>query len=91
MSTPPAPCGTHAAYTRHLRRKEPVDEACRAARTEYQRNRRQQNPEKYALDRAYTNAQSRAAWRLAARYRDEFRVLVAEELELPPPVKDGAA
>ncbi|MFF4909073.1 WhiB family transcriptional regulator [Streptomyces sp. NPDC001260] len=27
----PAPCGTRAAYQRHLRRREPVDEACRAA------------------------------------------------------------
>ncbi|WP_405589803.1 WhiB family transcriptional regulator [Streptomyces sp. NBC_01092] len=26
-----APCGTRAAYQRHLRRGEPVDEACRAA------------------------------------------------------------
>ncbi|MBT1097813.1 WhiB family transcriptional regulator [Streptomyces sp. Tu102] len=29
--TLPAPCGTRAAYQRHLRRGEPVDEACRAA------------------------------------------------------------
>ena len=28
---PPAPCGTRAAYQRHLRRGEPVDEACRDA------------------------------------------------------------
>ncbi|MGW7301443.1 MULTISPECIES: WhiB family transcriptional regulator [unclassified Streptomyces] len=28
---PAAPCGTRAAYQRHLRRGEPVDEACRAA------------------------------------------------------------
>ncbi|MFE3036671.1 WhiB family transcriptional regulator [Streptomyces canus] len=27
----PAPCGTRAAYQRHLRRGEPVDEACRHA------------------------------------------------------------
>jgi hypothetical protein len=27
----PPPCGTRAAYQRHLRRREPVDEACRAA------------------------------------------------------------
>ncbi|MFJ4754644.1 WhiB family transcriptional regulator [Streptomyces sp. NPDC088763] len=29
----PAPCGTRAAYQRHLRRGEPVDAACRAANT----------------------------------------------------------
>lgn len=28
---PLAPCGTRAAYERHLRRKEPVDDACREA------------------------------------------------------------
>ncbi|WP_062641544.1 WhiB family transcriptional regulator [Streptomyces maremycinicus] len=27
----PAPCGTRAAYQRHLRLREPVDEACRVA------------------------------------------------------------
>ncbi|MFD7935610.1 WhiB family transcriptional regulator [Streptomyces sp. NPDC059755] len=27
----PAPCGTRAAYQRHLRLREPVDEACRRA------------------------------------------------------------
>lgn len=27
----PAPCGTRAAYQRHLRRREPIDDACRAA------------------------------------------------------------
>ncbi|MFF0206024.1 WhiB family transcriptional regulator [Streptomyces sp. NPDC005017] len=27
----PAPCGTRAAYQRHLRLQEPVDDACRAA------------------------------------------------------------
>ncbi|MFE7895394.1 hypothetical protein [Streptomyces sp. NPDC057412] len=31
--TRPAPCGTRAAYQRHLRRGEPVDAACRAANT----------------------------------------------------------
>lgn len=28
---PPAPCGTKSAYNRHIRKGEPVDEACRAA------------------------------------------------------------
>ncbi|MCX4810770.1 WhiB family transcriptional regulator [Streptomyces sp. NBC_01239] len=27
----PAPCGTRSAYQRHVRRGEPVDDACRAA------------------------------------------------------------
>ncbi|MGW5408974.1 WhiB family transcriptional regulator [Streptomyces spiralis] len=37
----PAPCGTRAAYQRHRAKKEPVDDACRAAnnlaKREYQR------------------------------------------------------
>jgi hypothetical protein len=31
-SRPLAPCGTYAAFKRHKRRGEPVDEACRLAR-----------------------------------------------------------
>lgn len=30
-----APCGTYTAYKRHLRLKEPVDDACRAAQREH--------------------------------------------------------
>lgn len=33
-------CGTPAAYTRHKRRGEDVDEACRTAWNTYQRERR---------------------------------------------------
>lgn len=29
-----APCGTPSAYTRHVRRGEPIDDACRHANTE---------------------------------------------------------
>lgn len=37
---PPPPCGTVPAYRRHVRRGEPVDEACRAAWADYFRQRR---------------------------------------------------
>lgn len=37
---PPAPCGTTAAYDRHIRDDEPIDDACRAAQTEYRRKLR---------------------------------------------------
>lgn len=33
----PAPCGTYAAYRRHQRNGEPVDEACREAYNAHQR------------------------------------------------------
>jgi hypothetical protein len=35
-------CGTEAAYTRHKRRGEPIDEACQDAFTEAGRRRRDQ-------------------------------------------------
>ena len=34
------PCGTWAAYRRHLRRCEPVDDACRKAASAYVTRRR---------------------------------------------------
>lgn len=34
---PVAPCGTPAAYTRHVKRGEPIDDACRQANTEAKR------------------------------------------------------
>ena len=40
LPKPPAPCGTKAAYERHLRRKEPVDDACRRANTVSKRQQR---------------------------------------------------
>lgn len=35
---PVRPCGTLAAYRRHVRHGEPVDEACAAVWAEYQRD-----------------------------------------------------
>lgn len=29
----PAPCGTRSAYQRHVKKREPIDDACRAANT----------------------------------------------------------
>jgi WhiB family redox-sensing transcriptional regulator len=40
---PPAPCGTTAAYQRHLRNDEPVDDACREAVRVRSRSRRRPN------------------------------------------------
>lgn len=37
----PAPCGTYAAYRRHQRKGEPIDDACRQAYTDYQRELQQ--------------------------------------------------
>ena len=40
VSRPLSPCGTPAAYERHRRRNEPVDDACRAAARERALERR---------------------------------------------------
>jgi hypothetical protein len=34
-----APCGTQSAYTRHVRKGEPIDDACRQANTEAKRTK----------------------------------------------------
>lgn len=44
MGRPKAPCGTDAAYRRHLREGAPVDEACQLAHTEAGRRYRQPAP-----------------------------------------------
>ena len=38
----PAPCGTEAAYARHVRNGEPIDEACLAATRQAQAERAKQ-------------------------------------------------
>lgn len=40
MPKPTAPCGTKPAYDRHLRNKEPIDDACRRANTVAKRQQR---------------------------------------------------
>jgi hypothetical protein len=39
---PLSPCGTPAAYDRHVRRREPIDEACRTARSSRYKSPRRQ-------------------------------------------------
>ncbi|MET8841480.1 WhiB family transcriptional regulator [Streptomyces rubiginosohelvolus] len=48
----PSPCGTRSAYNRHLRKDEPVDEACRRANAEYVEQLRAANS---AADRRLRN------------------------------------
>ena len=52
MPRPESPCGTHAAYKRHKRRKEPVDEACREAAAEHVRAQRAREAERAAQNAA---------------------------------------
>lgn len=39
MARSKSPCGTYAAYQRHLREETPVDPACRAAQQDHDRGR----------------------------------------------------
>jgi hypothetical protein len=80
-----AACGTYGGYQRHHRRGEKPCDPCRDAATAYNRDRRKRLPHSYRREYAYAKAQTRAAWRLVDRHRDEFRELVKEELEWPKP------
>lgn len=60
-----APCGTAAAYVRHLYRDEPVDEACRKANAAAKRGQ------------GHTRVRDRARTALVHRYPDEYAELVA--------------
>jgi hypothetical protein len=59
------PCGTRAAYQRHLRHDEPACDACRDAMNAYSKPR--------------IRARSRAQSRLVEIKRPEFKELLADE------------
>lgn len=79
--TNPAPCGTTAAYQRHRRYGEPIDDACRQAQTDAARAWRDNN--RAALGRR-RRASDRALRRLAERHPGEFTALLAAELAAEP-------
>lgn len=68
----PKSCGTRAAYERHRRQGEPIDDACREANAAYH--------QKNARGRAYRRARQRAYTRLALTYSTAYRALLEEEL-----------
>ena len=45
ITAPTAPCGTRSAYARHIRKREPIDDACRMAQAAYHKARRAQRRE----------------------------------------------
>lgn len=75
------PCGTEAAYQRHLRHGEEPCEACDRAHAAYVRAAYHDNPARRAAKIAYSSARQRAMRRLAQRHHAEFRAILAEELE----------
>lgn len=50
------PCGTTAAYRRHYRRGEPIDESCRQAQAREAEDRRTRGPGTIELARAQQHA-----------------------------------
>jgi Zn-finger domain-containing protein len=66
-------CGTVRAYARHIKRGEPTCQACRDARSAYQR--------------AHSVSQGRAQTRLSREFRDRYHEILNEEraaVGLPP-------
>lgn len=68
------PCGSRAAYQRHLRRGEEPCDACRLAN----------NAEHRVARSAYSAARTRAYFALRAFHLEEFARLVAEEVAKEP-------
>lgn len=74
------PCGTYAAVSRHKRRREPLDDACRRANADYQASRREKNPSAALAESRADNAYVRALRRLGREYPERLRELHQEEL-----------
>lgn len=75
-----APCGSVSAYQRHLRRGEPVDEACRRAWRLYYRGWLERNGAARAERRSRSRAEQRALRRLARLRPGDYRRFLLEEL-----------
>lgn len=80
MSRTLAPCGTVAAYNRHLRRGETPCDACREANTaRYQAYMEQLGDYGKRQRRIDSQAAARATSILRQRHRDEYRALYQAE------------
>ena len=77
--TRPQPCGTPAAYQRHIRRGEKPCEPCREAWRAYIASQRSGNEHMRAEGRKNTRAHHRAKQRLADAHRAEYEALLLEE------------
>lgn len=68
-----AACGTTAAYSRHVRRRESIDDACREAMKQYRRS----DPNR----RAHHDAAQIAGRQLRAAHMAEYHHLYAAALK----------
>lgn len=80
MTTTPKPCGTTAAYSRHISRGEEPCADCRRAWAEARRKSRE-DPDKRAKYNRQMRARNRALSRLAKRHPAMYLTLYAEELD----------
>lgn len=83
---PLQPCGTDAAYQRHVKYGEPIDDACRAARNAAQNQRRAKARGKPTIRGQWTDEQAQAARTvaLATANSPADRRLLLEVLGLAP-------
>jgi hypothetical protein len=75
-------CGTYAGWNVHMKAGERPCDPCRDAATEYARTRRNERPDVREQERRDSRARSAAVWRLAAMHRDEYELLLADELRV---------
>lgn len=80
-----APCGTVSGYARHVRRREPIDQACRDAHVEYHRQYRATHPRRLESEAAQHRAKYRALVELAARHEAEYGELYGEKTQQEGP------
>lgn len=70
------PCGTRAAYLRHLDHDEPACDPCKEANAAHRRAHADGTRERH---RAYQRARRRAAYRLQQAFPREWRMLLRDE------------
>ena len=74
------PCGTYAAYQRHYKRGQPIDQECRDANRRYMADWRSRDGEAQRRDRNLNRARSRALEALARAHPFELNRLMHAEL-----------
>lgn len=71
-------CGTYAAAQAHARRGEPLDFACKAARSAYMRDYREKRPDALRQQKRQARLRLRALTRLADNHPREFAKTYAQ-------------
>jgi hypothetical protein len=84
-------CGTDKGYQRHRRRGQEPCESCRQAHRQYMADfRAGRAHDAHGRESARARARSRALWRLANEYPDQYAAIYLEELVSEADDSDGA-